>query len=496
MSALVITACGSGGGSDEPGSGNQAPSANAGIDQSVDELNVVNLNGAGSDPDGQIASYSWQQLSGTAVVINNASSANASFTAPDISSVENLSFRLVVADNDGANDSDDVVVTVNPVASSNQAPVANAGMDQAVAEGNIVNLTGSGADSDGSIVAYQWQQISGVVVALSNASTANASFTAPDVTAAEDLQFQLSVTDNDGASGNDDITVTVNACTAPDPSIHNMARANSYDNAWEAAWVTKVKSILATPVAGITKTAGKVLQVGDSMSYSYAYGAWARSAVGATGDDVDGIMWMHADVFDPTNGWEWSSNGTTAQNNAGWWDGILDNVYTDSQLNDAQFAVVMFNVPTLNPNDLSIVQQRANELIDVGIVPILSTIPPRTDDTYNQQLTYPYNAALLQLAQQMGLPIIDFAEEILLRRPNDTWANTLISNDGVHPSGGVNGYNADSNPYLPGGDPTAHITGTATLNSGYLLRTWLTVQKIKEIKKYAVDSQPLPTFCN
>jgi hypothetical protein len=45
---------------------NQAPTANAGTDQTVNEGDNVKLDGSGSsDPDGTIASYSWTQTAGT-----------------------------------------------------------------------------------------------------------------------------------------------------------------------------------------------------------------------------------------------------------------------------------------------------------------------------------------------------------------------------------------------------------------------------------------------
>ena len=92
---------------------------------------------------------------------------------------------------------------------TNQAPTANAGDDQRVNEGTTVNLSGAGADGDGTIVSYSWQQESGIAVAITNADMANASFVAPTVAASEVLLFRITVTDDDGATGSDTITVTV-----------------------------------------------------------------------------------------------------------------------------------------------------------------------------------------------------------------------------------------------------------------------------------------------
>ena len=274
---------------------------------------------------------------------------------------------------------------------------------------------------------------------------------------------------------------------APVSTADDAERANSYDNAWEAAWVANAKAILAADI-GITKTAGKVLQVGDSMTYSFAYGDWARkkNPATSTATDREVMVWMHAGAAKPDNvndGWKWSSSGVTALNNANWASGFVDNIFVDPNLNDAQFAVIMFNV-----NNITFVESRVNEFINYGIVPVLSTIPPRTDLAYNRDKADPYNAKLRVLAERLKLPIIDYSKEILLRRPNGTWANTLISNDGVHPSGNRNGYTPISDPYADGGDASTHTTGEAARNSGYLLRTWLTVQKMKEIKQKVIDN--------
>ena len=126
MITFLIWGCGGGGKKQPNPPPNQAPTANAGIDQSVDEGMAVNLAGTGADSDGTIASYSWQQTSGTAVTISNSDMASASFTAPMIAANEDLVFRLTVTDNDGATGSDTLTVTVNDIT----PPVTNLIWDQ------------------------------------------------------------------------------------------------------------------------------------------------------------------------------------------------------------------------------------------------------------------------------------------------------------------------------------------------------------------------------
>jgi hypothetical protein len=111
---IAIAACSSGGG-DNGGNqgGNNAPTANAGADQSVDELSVVQLNGVGNDLDGDTLSYSWVQSAGTIATITNGNMAMASFTAPDVAAgtPETLTFQLTVGDGT-ANATDSVDITV------------------------------------------------------------------------------------------------------------------------------------------------------------------------------------------------------------------------------------------------------------------------------------------------------------------------------------------------------------------------------------------------
>ncbi|GFE80075.1 chitinase [Steroidobacter agaridevorans] len=90
---------------------------------------------------------------------------------------------------------------------ANQPPTANAGADRNVTPGSATTLAGSGTDVDGSIASYLWTQTAGPGVTLNGASTATASFTAPSSNTT--LTFRLRVTDNQGATATDDVTITV-----------------------------------------------------------------------------------------------------------------------------------------------------------------------------------------------------------------------------------------------------------------------------------------------
>ena len=94
----------------------------------------------------------------------------------------------------------------------NEIPAADAGIDAEVNEGDVVQLNGSNSiDPDGSIRSYVWTQIDNGApsVVINNAAAAEASFTVPSVSGPTELVFQLTVTDNEGASNSDTVTTKV-----------------------------------------------------------------------------------------------------------------------------------------------------------------------------------------------------------------------------------------------------------------------------------------------
>jgi hypothetical protein len=221
--SLAVVSCGGGGGSDDKPSNsvpvNKVPTVNAGSNQSVDETTEVILTGSGADSDGSITNYSWVQVSGANVTISDSSNAESSFTSPITTEILELKFELTVTDNDGATAKDGTVITINPV---NLSPTSNAGTDQLVKGLNEVLLQGSGSDSDGNIASYEWTQTSGDEVTLTNSTSEAASFIAPDVTSDKALIFQLIVIDNEGSSGTDNVSITVQ--TKNNPPVANAGQ--------------------------------------------------------------------------------------------------------------------------------------------------------------------------------------------------------------------------------------------------------------------------------
>lgn len=197
---------------------NVAPVANAGTDQTVNEKTLVTLNGnASDDADGSIASYAWKQTSGTNVTLTDADKSRPTFTAPPVlSGSQTLLFKLTVTDDLGKTADDTVSVTVNAV---NDAPVANAGADQAVYEGATVRLAGSGTDEEGDALTYSWAAPAGVT--LVNPTSTSPSFAVAEVSADTNLTFTLTVRDSKGGAGSDSVVVTAKNLTIADAKLQS-----------------------------------------------------------------------------------------------------------------------------------------------------------------------------------------------------------------------------------------------------------------------------------
>jgi hypothetical protein len=200
----------------QSGGVNQAPAADAGPDQTVDEGHTVTLSGLNSvDPDDGIAAFRWRQVQGETVVLSSPDQAETTFTAPDVdSSGASLVFELLVTDYSGQTTVDSCIVNVTWV---NMPPTAVAGNAQTVSEGTTVVLDAAGSvDPDDGIVAYQWQQIQGPAVALTGSQSARATFSAPDIdSSGASLTFQLTVTDAGGLQDTDTCLVTVSWVNTP-----------------------------------------------------------------------------------------------------------------------------------------------------------------------------------------------------------------------------------------------------------------------------------------
>ena len=191
---------------------NSPPVANAGPNQTVSINSAVMLNGGGSyDVDGNPLTYVWALISvpaNSTAALQNLRSVNPTFV---VDKPGTYIVQLIV--NDGTTNSIAATVTIT---TANTPPVANAGSNQTVGVGALVQLNGAGSsDVDGDLLTYRWSLITvpaGSTAALSNPAAVNPTFTA-------DKQgiyvAQLIVNDGKVDSSAATVSLTTNTVQAP-----------------------------------------------------------------------------------------------------------------------------------------------------------------------------------------------------------------------------------------------------------------------------------------
>ncbi|HEY8402384.1 MAG TPA: hypothetical protein VIK89_14045, partial [Cytophagaceae bacterium] len=159
---------------------NPLPVANAGTDQDICIGSTANLSASGG------VTYSWSP----AATLSNPNIAN-----PVANPTVTTTYTVTVTDASGCQNTDDVTITVNPL------PVAEAGPDATICEGNNTPLNASGG------VSYSWSPASG----LSNPNIAN-----PIASPLTTTNYTVTVTDVNGCQNTDNVTITVNPLPVAD----------------------------------------------------------------------------------------------------------------------------------------------------------------------------------------------------------------------------------------------------------------------------------------
>ena len=179
-----------------------APVANAGPDQTVGVGEEVTFDGSGSyAKKGTLVSYEW--------VFGDGGTGSGMITTHTYSSAGTYTAALTVTDSGGKSDTDTAIITVT--SGGNTPPIADAGPDQAVDDGQEVTFDGSGSyDADGTITSYDWDfgdgdNAAGMIVTHTYSSAGTYTAT-------------LTVTDDGGLTDDDTAIITVTPIgSEPDP---------------------------------------------------------------------------------------------------------------------------------------------------------------------------------------------------------------------------------------------------------------------------------------
>jgi hypothetical protein len=198
---------------------NQPPLAAVHINsQEAKEGDEIVLDGKdSSDPNGDPLTYFWKQTSGflDGFDIINPTDSVAHFKVPeDLTKDTTFEFELDVRDNFGGISTESVSID----ATSNTAPIADAGGNLQAIRGEQVTLDGSAShdpDPTGKIISYLWKSgedndgIAGL--SLRNANQPVAVLSVPLVQDDTTFEFTLTVTDDEGAAAEDTVEVEVEA---------------------------------------------------------------------------------------------------------------------------------------------------------------------------------------------------------------------------------------------------------------------------------------------
>ncbi|MEO1188394.1 MAG: peroxidase family protein, partial [Pseudomonadota bacterium] len=116
--AFGLAACGNGGDDFI----NAAPIVSAGTAQTVTEGAIVELSGTASDPNGDAITVQWSQESGPDIELNNSTSLEASFLAPNVNESVDIVLRLTVTDARGTSASQTMTVSIEDTARDGPSP--------------------------------------------------------------------------------------------------------------------------------------------------------------------------------------------------------------------------------------------------------------------------------------------------------------------------------------------------------------------------------------
>lgn len=233
---------------------NRCPVANAGGNQTVITPASVTLDGSAShDLDGDSLTYTWTQLSGPAVSLQNANQAIANFDAAEVAADQTLVFELSVSDGECSGEATATITLRAPQA--NTPPQVSVPASVSVASGGSVNITATASDADGDPLSYSW---SAPDFSVSNGSSATVTLTAPQVQETTDYTVTVTVDDGtDSVQAQVVVTVTYSdpggSCEMTDPNAGSYPawasgstylggdRVSHQDLVWEAKYWTQTQ---------------------------------------------------------------------------------------------------------------------------------------------------------------------------------------------------------------------------------------------------------------
>ena len=240
---------------------------------------------------------------------------------------------------------------------------------------------------------------------------------------------------------------------------------------------SKVVETMTRVHAGFKGQRGRVAQFGDSITYSMAFWSpmsWDDPQRFLTRDDGLPKTPAKGRWRDAIKGAR--DKGPKFGNYSGWRVGnLLKSIDTVLERDKPEVAIIMIGTNDISGNRVPAGYRAGLEVVikkcfKANCVPVLNTISPRRG---HDKSVKAINAIIRDVAAKQDLPLADFHAACLRARPGQSWDGTIISKDGVHPSGGKTNLYTEEN----------------LKTSGYALRNWVNFLVLRQLHFRVLEAE-------
>jgi hypothetical protein len=265
------------------------------------------------------------------------------------------------------------------------------------------------------------------------------------------------------------LPVTGEVKDAPTPPAYAVAASNSVSG------ITSTARTIFVAGQGMGNRANVFSRVGDSITASpYFLSPFGQ----ANGIGFD-LASYESDLLDVVNAFKGSFERASVAAGNGWGaDRILQPGYSNPgtcgsdsplvceyKLNKPALALIMIGTNDSGGVDAATYEANLRQIvqisIDMGVIPVLSTLPPKRNDSYNAARADEFNGIIRLVAQQYDIPLMDYWAAL------QTVPEFGLSPDGIHPS------------IPPSGGP-GNFSGD-NLQYGYTVRNLLALQTLRAL---------------